>query len=158
VTRLTVSIEIDAPPAAVWRVLEPIEHHTTWMADAIAIRFTTDQHRGVGTRFVCDTRIGPFRVEDHMEVTEWRPEQAMGVRHEGLVTGSGQFTLDAIDRGRRTRFTWSEDLKFPWYLGGPVGGWAASATALQRIWRANLARLRAIVEDRVHRQSQRVAE
>ena len=34
------------PPAEVWRVLEPIESHVDWMADAEIIRFTTDQTRG----------------------------------------------------------------------------------------------------------------
>ena len=46
---------------------------------------------------------------------------AMGVRHVGVVTGTGRFTLTPIDLGRRTRFTWDESLTFPWWLGGPLG-------------------------------------
>ena len=42
--------------------------------------------RGVGTTFDCDTKIGPFRLTDRMEITEWVPNAAMGVSHVGTVT------------------------------------------------------------------------
>jgi hypothetical protein len=68
----------------------------------------------------------------------------MGVRHEGLVTGEGRFTLSAVD-GDRTAFAWAESLRFPWWMGGPVGG-AAGAPVLRAVWRRNLTRLKALVE------------
>ncbi|MGD9996993.1 MAG: SRPBCC family protein [Ilumatobacteraceae bacterium] len=143
--RITVTTEIDATPQRVWQVVEPIERHVDWMADAVAIRFEGDQTRGAGTRFLCDTKIGPFKLVDRMEITEWVPEQAMGVRHSGLVTGSGTFTLEPIDLGRRTRFTWTEELTFPWWMGGPIGA-AAGKPVLTLVWRGNLRRLKALVE------------
>ena len=39
---IRVGTTYDAPPAEVWRVLEPIESHVDWMADAEIIRFTTE--------------------------------------------------------------------------------------------------------------------
>ena len=66
-------------------------------ADATAIRFETDQTRGIGTRFVCDTKVGPITLQDHMEITEWEPQRRMGVRHTGVVTGTGSFELTPID-------------------------------------------------------------
>ena len=59
-----VGVDIDAPPSAVWAVLEPVERHVDWMADAVAIHIDSDQRRGAGTRFRCDTRIGPIRLGD----------------------------------------------------------------------------------------------
>lgn len=144
--RITVSVEINATPAAVWAVVEPVERHVDWMRDAEAIRFQTDQHRGVGTRFWCDTKVGPIRLVDEMEITEWEPERTMGVRHTGVVTGSGRFTLDEIDLGRRTRFTWSEELFFPWWLGGPLGAYVGGKVVMAAIWRRNLRALRTLVE------------
>lgn len=144
--RITVSVEIDAPVERVWEVVEPIERHVDWMHDAVAIRFVGEQHRGVGTAFLCDTKVGPFRLVDKMEITEWAPNEAIGVRHTGIVTGSGRFTLTPIDLDRRTRFTWSEDLRFPWFLGGPVAGVLGGKVVMRAIWRRNLRSLEALVE------------
>ncbi len=155
---VTVSIELDATPGAVWAVVEPVERHVDWMADAVAIRFETEQTRGVGTAFLCDTKIGPIKLTDRMEITEWVPatdrtpdspgeDGAMGVRHTGLVTGTGVFTIEPIgSAAARTRFTWSEDLDFPWFFGGRLGEIVAGKLILGPIWKRNLRALRRIVE------------
>jgi uncharacterized protein YndB with AHSA1/START domain len=143
---ILVSTEIDASPARVWQVLEPVERHVEWMHDAESIRFTSDRTRGVGTAFVCETKVGPIRLEDHMEITEWEPERLMGVRHTGIVTGVGRFRLEPIDLDRRTRFTWVEALTFPWWLGGPVGATVGGKLVLERLWRRNLRNLRRLAE------------
>jgi uncharacterized protein YndB with AHSA1/START domain len=143
---ITVSVEIDAPPARVWEVVEPVERHVDWMHDAVAIRFQTEQTRGVGTSFLCDTKVGPISLVDHMEITEWEPGAVMGVRHTGIVRGVGRFTLTPLDLDRRTRFTWTEDLTFPWYLGGPIGAFIGGKLVLAAIWRRNLRNLKRIVE------------
>jgi uncharacterized protein YndB with AHSA1/START domain len=146
VGRISVSNEIDAPPARVWRVIEPIEHHVDWMLDARSVTFDGEQRRGVGTRFVCETRIGPITLHDRMEITDWEPEQRMGVRHAGVVTGSGVFELSPIDLDRRTRFTWTEELRFPWYLGGRLGERLGGRWVLACIWRRNLKALARLVQ------------
>jgi hypothetical protein len=142
--RIRVGITIDAPPDDTWRIVEPIEHHVDWMADADAIRFTGKQTRGVGTTFDCLTRVGPLRLTDRMTITEWEPGRLMGIEHRGVVTGRGRFVLRRR-LGGRTRFTWNERLTFPWWLGGKVGGILAKPV-LRAIWRRNLRRLKAIVE------------
>ena len=96
--RIKVSTVIAASPDRVWEELRHIERHVDWMADAEAIRFTSRRREGRGTTFDCETRIGPFHLVDHMEVTEWRTGRSMGVRHDGLVTGSGRFTLRRVAR------------------------------------------------------------
>lgn len=144
-SRIEVSIELDAPPDRVWELLEPIDRHVDWMTDAVEIRFAGEQTRGVGTRFVCDTKVGPFELTDRMEITEWVPGRSMGVKHSGVVTGSGVFTLEPIDAGRRTRFTWTENLRFPWFLGGPVAGLIGGQAVLRMIWRRNLRALERLV-------------
>ncbi|MDQ1395188.1 MAG: hypothetical protein QOG64_447 [Acidimicrobiaceae bacterium] len=130
--RVVVSIVIDAAPTEVWADVSDISTHVEWMQDAEAIRFTSE------SSFDCDTRVGPFRFTDHMVITEWDEGRLIGIRHSGLVSGTGAFTLSPAGDG--TRFTWSEELHFPWYLGGPAGALVA-APILRRIWRANLARL-----------------
>ncbi len=150
-SRLRVTTEIAATAQQVWDVVEHVEDHVEWMHDAVAIRFQTESRRGVGTAFLCDTKVGPVELVDHMEITEWIPASVMGVRHVGLVTGSGRFTLTPIDLGRRTRFTWEESLSFPWWLGGHIGSVVIGRLVLRAIWTRNLRNLKRIVEAGVGR-------
>jgi hypothetical protein len=143
--RISVATELDATPAAVWDVVEPVERHVDWMADAVAIHFQSNQTRGVGTRFLCDTKVGPITLQDHMEITVWEPGARMGVRHTGIVTGSGIFELEPIDLGRRTRFTWTEELRFPWFLGGRLGEVVGGQFVMKQIWKRNLRSLQRLV-------------
>lgn len=105
----------------------------------MAIRFSTPQHDGVGTSFETDTKVGPVRLVDKMVVTSWEPVATMGINHTGMVTGTGRFTL--ATEGGGTRFTWEEELTFPWWMAGSLGGGVA-APVLRRIWRRNLENLR----------------
>ena len=70
--RIRVSTTIDASPAVVWDEVRHIERHVDWMADAVAIEFTSRRRSGVGTTFDCRTKVGPIRLTDRMEITEWR--------------------------------------------------------------------------------------
>jgi hypothetical protein len=159
VSDVVVSIDITASPQTVWSIVEPVETHIEWMADAVAIRFETEQERGVGTVFLCDTKIGPIKLTDRMEITEWIPAVdaldgqpssggAMGVRHSGIVTGSGVFTLEPLAGGTRTNFTWAESLEFPWYFGGRLGEIVAGKLILGPLWKRNLHKLKSLVEAR----------
>jgi hypothetical protein len=144
--RVRVSTVVDAPPREVWEDVRDLASHVEWMEDAVEIRFVSEAHEGVGTEFVCTTRVGPIRLADRMTVTEWAERKTIGIRHTGLVTGEGRFTLQRA-RGGRTRFTWTERLRFPWWLGGPVGA-LAGRPVLRRIWRRNLRHLADRFSDR----------
>lgn len=143
-SRIRVSTVIDAPPRTVWAAVRDVRSHVAWMEDAVAIRLTSKGKQGKGTTFDCDTKVGPFRLVDRMEVTEWSEGRAMGIHHVGLVRGSGRFTVRRTPRGR-TRFTWEERLRFPWWMGGPTGALLAGPV-LRRIWRRNLTNLKRLVE------------
>lgn len=155
-SRLRVAVTIEAPPERVWEALEDISSHTRWMGDAEAITFTGARTQGVGTSFDCLTRVGPFALVDRMVITAWQPGRRIGVVHRGLVTGRGAFTLAGRGRRRRprrgapavhprTRMTWRESLRFPWWMGGPLGAWLATPV-LWTIWRRSLRRLAWLVE------------
>jgi len=135
---------IGAPVDHVWATVEDIATHTQWMADAESIEFVTDQRRGVGTAFDCRTRVGPLTTTDRMRVTEWEPGAVIGIEHHGMVTGTGRFTLRAV-AADLTEFCWTEELVFPKTMGGGIGE-RAGRPVLERIWRANLGRLRELAE------------
>ncbi|MBW4030510.1 MAG: hypothetical protein HIU57_07530 [Acidobacteria bacterium] len=136
---------IARPRDEVWEELRHIARHVQWMSDAQRIDFQTDQHEGVGTSFVCLTRLGPFTTRDVMTVTRWDDDAAMGVTHRGIFTGHGEFILD-LDADA-TRVTWREDLRFPWWFAGPLGEFVARPI-LRRVWRKNLANLAELVTSR----------
>jgi len=140
---VAVATTIAAPPEVVWDAVRDVRTHVRWMADAERVTLTGERTEGVGTTFDCATKVGPVRLVDRMEITEWEPGAVMGVRHVGVVTGTGRFTLRPAPGG--TTFTWEEQLTFPWWLGGRWGG-ALGAVVLRRIWKGNLARLRRLVE------------
>lgn len=136
-------VDIDAPIERVWERLASVESHADWMTDAESIVFLSDEKSGVGTRIRVRTRVGPLRVDDVMEFTEWEPPRLMTVRHVGRVGGGGEFRLH--DEGGNTRLTWVEHLVFPWYFGGAVG-LALARPVLRRIFAANLKRFAATVK------------
>jgi carbon monoxide dehydrogenase subunit G len=140
--RIECAITLGADPDTVWRHLDDVSTHTTWMRDAAEITFHSEQHSGVGTEFLVLTKIGPLRNRDLVHVTRWEPGAFLGIEHHGSVTGSGDFQLEADGSG--TRFTWVEILTFPWWMGGVIAERIAKPV-LAHVWRGNLRRLRAIV-------------
>ncbi|MEX1003839.1 MAG: SRPBCC family protein [Acidimicrobiia bacterium] len=141
--RIIQHVDIDAPLESVWRAASDLATHDRWMADAESIVFLSETRSGPGTVMQVRTVVGPFRTTDIMEVTEWDEGKAIGVRHEGLVTGTGRFTLAPMAGG--TRFSWTEDLTFPWWLGGAATAFLARPV-LGLIWLRNLRGLKSELE------------
>lgn len=123
------------PPSEVWNYLSDISSHVDWMHDAVAIEFSSEQRAGVGTSFVCSTAIGPLKTQDVMTITEWIPDQKMGVSHLGLVSGSGYFEITEFCDG--SKFSWVETLSFPWFFAGRFGEIVAKPI-LNWMWKRNL--------------------
>ena len=137
---IKVSVELDAPIEAVWADIADLASHVEWMTDAESIEFQSTQKSGQGTVMNVLTKIGPLTTMDVLTLTEWEPPYRMGVKHSGVVTGSGAFTLTDLG-DNRTRFTWAEELEMPWYFGGRLGQ-PISGSVMRGIWRRNLRRLK----------------
>ncbi len=141
--KITQFVDIAAPIDTVWREAADLPSHAEWMADAESIEFDGDQRVGIGTVMRVKTVVGPLRTTDRMEVTEWLEGESIGVKHSGLVTGSGFFRLSPVAGG--TRFTWTEELTFPLYLGGAITAFLAKPV-LGFIWKRNLGGLKRRIE------------
>lgn len=140
---MKLEIAIDATPERVWEALSDLSTHSKWMSDATAIEFLSGRTSGVGTRMRVPTRVGPFRTDDIMTVTVWDEGRLIEARHEGVVTGLGRFELHSRHPGAAV--VWSEDLTFPWWMGGRLGA-VLARPILRRIWRGNLTRFKDLVE------------
>lgn len=136
VAELVVGTVIPATPDEVWADVEDVASHVEWMDDAVSITFRSSQTSGVGTSYDCLTRVAGIELVDQMEITAWDPGTRMGVRHVGLVTGTGEFLLSDLGNGT-TGFIWRETLMFPWQLGGPVGA-PIGRMLLAQVWKRNL--------------------
>ena len=137
--KIRLEIEIAAPYDAVWRELSDLSSYAEWMTDAETVNFTSDQTGGVGTEMRVLTKVGPLRTNDLMTVVEWEEGRLITVRHRGRVAGEGRFEITG--GGDSSVLVWTEDLRFPWWLGGPVGA-ALASPVLKLIWRKNLERFR----------------
>jgi hypothetical protein len=138
-----VRVHINAPSSRVWKDIADISTHIEWMDDAEQIKFIGSKRQGVGTAFTCITKLGRFRTDDHVIVTEWNENRRMSIQHDGLVQGNGSFILTPSGTG--TDFSWEESLLFPLALGGPAGEFFAKPL-LRRTWRNNLASLKDRIE------------
>ena len=143
-SEITVETLIEAPTAKVWKVVEDLEGHVNWMDDAVAIHFVGNKRSGVGTIFNCETRIGPIKLTDRMEITHWIEGRTIGVSHKGLVSGNGKFILTEM-RKEQTKFTWVENLNFPFWMGGPFRNFFGKKV-LERVWVQNLENLKNFIE------------
>jgi hypothetical protein len=138
-------VVIAAAPSTVWGIASDLAAQPEWMHDAKAIRFATAHTTGTGVVMHCDTAIGPMKLTDTLVVTAWEEGREIAIRHSGAVSGTGRLTVRPHPAG--TLFTWQEELRFPWWLGGPLTGIVARPV-LAATWRRDLASLKALAEDR----------
>ena len=142
--RIKVSIIINKPLATVWDEVKIMENHVNWMQDAANIEFLSENTSGIDTKMDVLTKVGPIKMNDVITVTRWEEMKCIGVIHEGIVTGEGVFFLSSVDNDS-TKFEWVEELKFPIYLGGPIGE-IFGGLLLKQIWKKNLKNLKNIIE------------
>jgi len=86
------------------------ERQADWMLDADSVTVVSDRREGIGVRLAVRTRLfGVPAFVELMEVTAWEPPRRLEIRHGGLVSGMGTWTLESVDGG--TAFTWREDIE-----------------------------------------------
>ena len=117
---LVSSVEVDAPPEAMWAAATDWPRHGRWML-ATTVRPRTPGGPGVGARIEGRTGAGRLGLRDPMTITAWAPPRRCVVRHDGpVVRGAGAFLVDPLPGGR-SRFTWAEWFTPPLGVVGQVG-------------------------------------
>jgi uncharacterized protein YndB with AHSA1/START domain len=141
--KVTVSIDIAAPIERVWAEAIDFASHAEWQNDAVSIEFETAQREGVGTVLLVESRLGPLHTLDRLIITELEKPHRIHALHGGSVSGSATWLLS--ESGVGTNFEWTEELRFPWFFGGPVGGVIAKPL-LGLLWRQDLRNLKERME------------
>ena len=142
--RIRVSTIINKHLEVVWDEVKIMKNHVNWMQDAAKIDFLSLNESGIDTKMKVLTKVGPFSLNDIITVTKWEEMNSIGVVHEGIVTGEGAFYLSEND-DNSTKFEWIEELKAPYYLGGPIAEFFGGFV-LKFIWKKNLMNLKNILE------------
>jgi len=130
------SVELDHPPRVVWDFLTSSSNDAGWRAPwVLSVRTLSDGPLAIGTRYETVYRFFGQIQRVVVETTELEPPLRMAwceVDSPIIASNVGSYELEAMDEGRRTRFTvtgtftsrgWRRliDAPFAWYLRhGPV--------------------------------------
>ena len=140
---ITVGIDIDRPPEAIWPHLVDWENLPRWMQEAHRISVLGDLREGVGVEAEATVRIAGITTRDRIRVTRWEPPAVLELAHLGWVKGSGYIELSPLDRG--THLFWREELVPPWGIIGAIG-LRLIAPIMRRTFARDLRLLREVVE------------
>ena len=138
-------IVINKDQQSVFDYIADIKSHVGWMADAKSIELISGEANRVGSKYICDTKVGPLSTLDNFEILKYENPTMIEIFHFGKVSGSGFFHINKIDENN-TEFVWEEHLQFPWYMGSIVGKKIAMVL-LHNIWRKNLETLKNQIEN-----------
>jgi len=119
--RITAVTDVAAPAGRTWQLVTDWPSHGRWVPlTTVSVLEPGAGGRGVGTRFVGRTGVGPIGFDDPMTVTAFVPPSgdlegdAAGrcdVDKVGrVVRGIAWFEVQPVDAGR-CRLTWGEDVE-----------------------------------------------
>jgi carbon monoxide dehydrogenase subunit G len=126
-TRMSDSIEVDATPETVWRVVADPHNLTLWDRHIADVSGLPDGGLREGTRYTTEVRFMGARAHTISEVEELRAPAYARVRLEGVIDGTVESFLEPLDGGRRTRLTHTVEYRF---RGGPIGALGARAVRM----------------------------
>ena len=106
------SVEISRSPEDVFSYLTDLGRFTEWQEQVVSARPLDDGAMGVGSKASLTRRTGKREQTFTTELTEWSPPRSYAFRGiDGPVRPIGQGTLEPIDDGAGTRFTFSIDFE-----------------------------------------------
>ncbi|CAL9632692.1 SRPBCC family protein [Saccharothrix sp. NPDC042600] len=111
-TRLELSVRVDAPAETTWAAVTDWARQGEWML-LTRVRVVGGDGRSAGSSLSAFTGVGGVGFTDTMRITAWEPPHRCAVEHTGrLVRGTAEFRV--VERGAGSEFVWSEDV--PWAL------------------------------------------
>ena len=140
---LEMATTVPGEPEVVWELLTDWEHQGDWMLEARDFVVTSPARTGVGVEAEATVSIGGITTRDVVRVVEWQPGRALGIAHEGWVSGRGDIHLTRLGPGR-THVFWREELRPPLGVIG-AAGLLALAPLMRGIFERDLRVLRGLV-------------
>ena len=155
--RVTMSVEIDAPPEVVWPYLvEPAQTRVwfaaarrstgmSWAVSAESFEWTS-QPGGVGSTFRWSEENEGSEIAIDFETTEWDPPRVFGFRKTAgdlYKSYDERWVIEETPTG--SRFTFSDHVEFSYGPFGKIAGLFAARTA-RKTGRAILHNLKRLAE------------
>jgi uncharacterized protein YndB with AHSA1/START domain len=145
---VTMSVDIEAPPEAVWPYLVEPEKTMAWFTALKKYEWNSDE-RGVGAEFYWFEEASGRQYNIRFVTTEWEPHRVFGYRMtEGdfFKSYDERWVIDPTPSG--SRFTFNDHIEFPYGPFGKLIGWFAARSARETGGEV-LANLKRLVEDDV---------
>jgi uncharacterized protein YndB with AHSA1/START domain len=98
--RVCATIEIAAPPAAVWEHVTDPSRYLHFMAGVTRWEVADDGAPGLGARYRMLMRVGSAEVGGLIEVVEWNEECDLAWTSVTGIDQRGRWQLRAVDDGR----------------------------------------------------------
>jgi len=119
-----VSVEIDAPPRAVWDVVADPHNLPRWDRRIASVNGVPTGGLRAGSEYITEIKFMGVHAKGVAQVIEFRPPEYSKVRVHGLIDGTVETWLEPLDGGGRTRLRHRVEYRF---IGGPLGRVAARA-------------------------------
>ncbi len=144
--KLQRSIEILAPPEAIWPLLTDPERILKWFDLLRRFEYTSDRRGGVGTTFYYEEKSGGQLMKLNYVVTDWSQNQKLAFKAtSGSLKKDDQvWSIDPIPSG--SRFTMFEDLEMPFGIVGKIVGFLFGGMMIGRSMEKILANLKRMAE------------
>ncbi len=144
--KLQRSVDILAPPEAVWPLLTDPERILKWFDLLRRFEYTGDRRGGVGTTFYYEEKSSGQLMKLNYVVTDWSQNQklAFKVTSGSLKKDDQVWSIDAIPSG--SRFTMFEDLEMPFGIVGKIVGFLFGGMMIGRNMEKILANLKRMAE------------
>jgi uncharacterized protein YndB with AHSA1/START domain len=120
------SVEIDAPPKRVWKVVADPRNLPKWDHHILAVEGVPPHGLIEGTRYRTWVRFMGVRAKADVQVQVLDPEHYAKMRLRGIVEGTIETWLEPLDV-RRTMLRHRVEYRF---IGGPLGRVAARGIKL----------------------------
>ena len=121
--RVHMGVDIEAPPQTVWPYLVEPEKAMQWYEMLKVFRYTSEE-RGPGATFYWEEEVRGTTYRTHFRTTEWVPNRVFAYE----MTESSYFkayterwAIEPTAAG--SRFSFDDNLVFPYGLWGRVMGW-----------------------------------
>jgi uncharacterized membrane protein len=130
--RVAASVEVSAPPDAVWEFITDPARYLHFMAGITRWEVVGEKPSGLGARYRMLMRVGSAEIGGLIEVVEWTPERDMAWTSVTGIDQRGRWRVRGTGAPNRTRV----ELRLSYGVAGSgLMGWAAERVAAPTVGR-----------------------